>query len=44
LDQSTSWCILGNSRSDFGTKCWPRIACLPLVPMLERGGMPGGEW
>jgi hypothetical protein len=44
LDQSASWCILGNSRSDFGTKRQPRIAWVPLIPMLKQGRMWGAGW
>jgi hypothetical protein len=44
LDQSASRCIPGNSISDFGTKHQPRIVWVPLIPMLEQGGMQGGGW
>jgi hypothetical protein len=44
LDQGASQCILGNSRSDFGTKRQPRIVWVPLIPTREWGGMWGGGW
>jgi hypothetical protein len=44
LDQGTSWCILGNSWSDIGTRCWWRIVQVPLVLTLEWGRMQGGGW
>jgi hypothetical protein len=44
LDQGASWCILGNSWSDIGTKCWSRLVQVPLVLTLKRGRMQEGGW
>jgi hypothetical protein len=44
LDQGASWCVLGNSWSDIGTKRWSRIVQVPLVLTLKWGRMQGGGW